>query len=156
MHVAGIVSAGERLEFAGLAAIPGEDAPGGIENLAEAVTRVFDTDGFDIALECVGVEDTMTAAIENIQKGGSIIVVGVFGEKPRLDLGLVQDRELNLRGTLMYQRDDYIRAVELIDSGQVKTQPLFSKHFPIDQYLAAYQFIEAQGDKTMKVFIDLA
>ena len=55
----------------------------------------------------------------------------------------------------MYQRPDYERAVELIGSGQVVTDPLFSKHFPIDEYLAAYEFIEAQGDKTMKVFIDL-
>ena len=125
------------------------------ETLAEAAVRAFGNDGFQVAFECVGVEETMTAAIENIQKGGTIIVVGVFGEKPRLDLGLVQDRELNIHGTLMYQRNDYLEAVNLIASGQVVTQPLFSKHFPIDEYLAAYKFIEAQGDKTMKVFIDL-
>ena len=70
--------------------------------------------GFDVAFECVGVEPTITAAVANIQKGGTIVVVGVFGEKPRVDLGLVQDRELNLRGTLMYKREDYVRAVELI------------------------------------------
>jgi L-iditol 2-dehydrogenase len=57
------------------------------------------------------------AAIETIAKGGTIIVVGVFGEKPRLDMGLVQDRELNLHGTLMYKREDYERAVELIRVG---------------------------------------
>ncbi|MFC1996189.1 zinc-binding dehydrogenase [Chloroflexota bacterium] len=125
------------------------------ESLAKSVDRVFGPAGFDVAFECVGVEDTITTAIENIQKGGTIIVVGVFGEKPRLDLGLVQDRELNIHGTLMYQRHDYHRAVELIASGKVATQPLFSKHFPMDEYLAAYEFIEAQGDKTMKVFIDL-
>ena len=97
----------------------------------------------------------MTATIENIEKGGTIVVVGVFGEKPRLDLGLVQDRELNIHGTLMYQRPDYDRAVELIDSGQVITNPLFSKHYTIEEYLEAYHFIDAQGDKTMKVIIDV-
>ena len=76
------------------------------ETLAEAAARVFGPDGFDVVFECVGVVDTMTAAIENIQKGGTIVVVGVFGDKPRVDLGLVQDRELNLRGTLMYQRPE--------------------------------------------------
>ncbi len=125
------------------------------ENLADASLRVFGKAGFDVALECVGVEPTMTAAIATIQKGGTIIVVGVFGEKPRVDLGLVQDRELNLRGTLMYKRVDYLRAVELIASGGVKTAPLISKHFSMDDYLEAYQFIEAQGDKSLKVFIDI-
>ena len=127
----------------------------GKEDLATASKRAFGAAGFDIAFECVGVQDTMTAAIENIQKGGTIIVVGVFGERPRVDLGLVQDRELNLRGTLMYQRTDYERAVKLINSKMIVTSPLFSKHFTMDEYSAAYKFIEAQGDKSMKIFIDI-
>ena len=126
------------------------------ENLAEAAGRIFGSDGFDVVFECVGVEDTMTSAIENIQKGGTIVVVGVFGEKPRVDMGLVQDRELNLHGTLMYKRPDYERAVDLINSGAVVTAPLFSKHFSMDDYLEAYHFIDTQRDKTMKVFIDVA
>jgi L-iditol 2-dehydrogenase len=125
------------------------------ESLDDAVIRTFSADGFDLAFECVGVEDTMTTAIEAIEKGGTIVVVGVFGEKPRIDLGLVQDRELNLLGTLMYQRPDYDRAVKLIESGELITKPLISRHFLMDEYLAAYKFIDEQGDKTMKVFIDV-
>ena len=125
------------------------------ESLQEAAQRIFGQQGFEIAFECVGVEATISAAIASIQKGGIIIVVGVFGDKPRLDLGLVQDRELSMRGTLMYKREDYQRAVELIHSGGVKTTPLISRHFPFEQYLEAYHFIEKQGDKTMKVFIDV-
>jgi len=75
--------------------------------------------------------------------------VGVFGEKPRIDMGLVQDRELNLHGTLMYKREDYEKAVVLIASGM-------SKHFSMDEYLDAYKFIDQQRDRTMKVFIDVA
>ena len=80
-------------------------------NVGAGVQRIFGKDGFDVAFECVGVEPTLTAAVETIQKGGTLIVVGVFGEKPRIDMGLVQDRELNIRGTLMYQAQDYKRAV---------------------------------------------
>ena len=126
------------------------------ETFQDAVARAFGKAGFDIVFECVGVEATITEAIENIQKGGTIIVVGVFGEKPRVDLGLVQDRELNIHGTLMYQRSDYEKAVALLASGRVISEPLFSKHFPLEKYLDAYEFIESQRDQTMKVFIDLA
>ena len=126
------------------------------ETLADASNRVFGSDGFDVALECVGVEPTMTAAVSTIEKGGTIVVVGVFGEKPRIDMGLVQDRELNLHGTLMYQKRDYLRSVELIASGQVQTTPLMSIHFSFDNYLDAYHYIEKQGDRSMKVFIDVA
>lgn len=126
------------------------------ESLAQAAERVFGKEGFDVAFECVGVEATITAAVANIQKGGTLIIVGVFGDKPRLDLSTVQDRELNLRGTLMYQRPDYLRAVELIASGGILTEPLVSRHFPIDNYIDAYHFIDQFGEKSMKVVIDVA
>jgi L-iditol 2-dehydrogenase len=126
------------------------------ETLIQASERVFGKRGFDVAFECVGVEPTITAAIETIQKGGTLVIVGVFGEKPRIDLGLVQTNELNLRGTLMYQAKDYARAIELLASGQICTGPLKSRHFPLEQYLDAYRFIDAEGDRSMKVFIDLA
>ncbi|PWB56227.1 MAG: alcohol dehydrogenase [Anaerolineales bacterium] len=126
------------------------------ENLADAARRVFGNDGFDVAFECVGVEATITEAVANIQKGGTIVIVGVFGDKPRLDMSTVQDRELNIRGTLMYKRPDYIRAVELIGSGGIITEPLVSKHYSIDNYIEAYRYIDKFGDKSMKVVIDVA
>ncbi len=147
-----------RLDVARRCGLPGT-FKSGEESVADAARRILGQQGFDVAFECVGVEPTITAAVANIQKGGTIVVVGVFGEKPRVDLGLVQDRELNIRGTLMYKREDYVRAVELIalgDAGGIHTGPLMSKHFPMDDYLDAYKFIDRQGDKAMKVFIDIA
>lgn len=128
----------------------------GTEKLKDASRRVFGPEGFDVAFECVGVEPTITAAIESIEKGGTLVVVGVFGERPRVDLGLVQDRELNLRGTLMYQRKDYLRAVELLRTRQVSVAPLMSAHFPLHEYPRAYQYLEQEHDRAMKVFIDVA
>ena len=55
----------------------------------------------------------------------------------------------------MYKREDYINAVALVSSGAVCTEPLISKHFPMNDYLEAYRFIDQARDKTMKVFIDI-
>jgi L-iditol 2-dehydrogenase len=126
------------------------------ETLREASQRAFGPDGFDVAFECVGVEATITAAIQAIQKGGTLVVVGVFADKPRVDVGLLQDRELSLVGTLMYRRQDYEQAVALIDSGAIATEPLISRHFAMADFLDAYLFLERQRDETMKVFIDVA
>ena len=125
------------------------------ESLAEASGRVFGKAGFDTAFECAGVEATLAAAIEIIQKGGTIIVVGVFGDHPRVNVGFLQDRELSLVGTLMYQYRDFLKAVRLMKTGHVVTAPLDSKHFAFADYPAAYAFVDAQADKSMKVFIDL-
>jgi len=125
------------------------------ESLAEASRRVFGKSGFDTAFECAGVESTLAAAIETIQKGGTIVVVGVFGEHPRVNIGFVQDRELALVGTLMYKYRDFLKVVGLMKAGRVVTEPLDSRHFAFADYPQAYAFVDAQADKSMKVFIDL-
>jgi 2-desacetyl-2-hydroxyethyl bacteriochlorophyllide A dehydrogenase len=125
------------------------------EGLADAAARAFGRDGYDVAFECAGVEETINAAIGTIQKGGTIVLVGVYGQHPRLDIGLVQDRELNLVGTLMYKYEDFTKAAELMAAGRVITAPLDSRHFAFEQYSSAYRFIDQAGDQSMKVFIDL-
>ncbi len=125
------------------------------ENLEAAILRAFGPARADLILECVGVEATITQAIDYARKGTTIVVVGVFGERPRVNLGLVQDRELSLVGTLMYQRPDYERAIELVSSGEMQLDPLITNRFPFDDYADAYHFIEGAGGKTMKVMIEL-
>jgi L-iditol 2-dehydrogenase len=124
-------------------------------NMASAVREAFGPDGADAILECVGVEETVGQAISLARKGTDIVIVGVFGEKPRVEIGLVQDKELRLIGTLMYKAEDYRTAIDLVQSGRVLLKPLMTRHFPFEQYPDAYRFIEKNRDRTMKVFIDL-
>jgi L-iditol 2-dehydrogenase len=124
-------------------------------DLGTAVLEHFGTDKADLILECVGSNATIEQAIDVARKGSDIIIVGVFGDKPVVDLGLVQDRELRLIGTLMYQKEDFRTAIELINTGTAKLAPLISNHFAFEDYLKAYEYIEKQKDRTMKVLIDI-
>jgi len=125
------------------------------ENLEAKVDESFGPDRADAILECVGAEETIADAVRLARKGTDIVVVGVFGNKPCLDIGLVQDKELRLIGTLMYKSEDYSTAIELIHSGKISLDPLISKHFPFEDYPKAFEFIKGNMDKTMKVVIDL-
>ena len=125
------------------------------EDLGQAILDVFGPDKADLILECVGVQDTITQAVANARKGSTIMVVGVFGKKPLVDLGLVQDRELSLVGTLMYQKQDYERAIELVAAGKLCLDQMVTHRFDFKDYLQAYEAIEASGGKYIKVMIDL-
>lgn len=126
------------------------------EDLNEAVLKHFGPARADLILECVGAQATATEAVAVARKGTPIVIVGVFGRKPEVDLGLVQDRELSLIGTLMYQKPDYERAIELIESGQIRIEPLITHRFAFEDYLDAYHAIEESGGEYMKVMIELA
>lgn len=125
------------------------------EPLREAAGRVFGEDGFDLAFDCAGAQEAIAAAVENLAKGGTLVLVAVYGEHPRVNTGLIQDRELTLTGTLMYRHADFVRAVDLILSGRVRTLPLETAHFPLEQFADAYRFIDRSHDRSMKVFIDV-
>jgi L-iditol 2-dehydrogenase len=124
-------------------------------DLGEAILEAFGPDKADLMLECVGVEPTITGAIKAARKGTTIVIVGVFGKIPHVDLGLVQDRELSLVGTLMYQRPDYERAIELVSSGKMKLDEMITHRFRFDDYLDAYHAIEDSNGNYLKVMIDL-
>ncbi len=126
------------------------------QRLEDVARETFGAAGFDVAFEAVGAESALDAAVQSIEKGGDIVVLGVFGERPRVDMSIVGDRELRLIGTLMYTQEDYEQAVRWITTDAVRTGPLVTSHFAFERYLEAYQFIEKQGDQTLKVMIDVA
>jgi 2-desacetyl-2-hydroxyethyl bacteriochlorophyllide A dehydrogenase len=127
----------------------------GRERLKDASTRVFGAKGFQKAFECAGAEAAINDAIDAVQKGGTIVAVGVYGDRPRVNMGLVQDHELTLLGTLMYQHRDFVKAVRLIRSGGLITKPLETKHFPFEEYRNAYDYSDQEGERSMKIFVDL-
>jgi len=125
------------------------------EDLGARLVEGFGPDRADLILECVGSQATIEQAVSLARKGSTIVVVGVFGDKPRVDLGLVQDRELTLVGTLMYQEKDYRTAVSLLEAGKIELDALITNRYPFEQYLEAYRLIDAARDRVMKVMIRL-
>jgi len=120
------------------------------EDLNEAILRDFGPDRADLIVQA-----TATQAVECARKGTTVVIVGVFGEKPVVNLGYVQDWELNLVGTAMYQKIDYEAAIELVASGKMHLDELFTHRFRFDDYLEAYQTIEQSNGEYMKVMIEL-
>lgn len=125
------------------------------DDLGEKIIQAFGPDKMDLTLECVGVQATVTQAVQYARKGSTIVIVGVFGEEPRVNLGFVQDRELKILGTLMYQRNDYEEAIRLLERGDINLEPMITHRFSFDDYLAAYHAIEESNGEYMKVMIDL-
>jgi 2-desacetyl-2-hydroxyethyl bacteriochlorophyllide A dehydrogenase len=125
------------------------------EPLSEAAKRVFGPDGYDVAMEVSGVEPSLTSLIAGIGKGGTLLIVGVYGDKPQVDMSVICEHELTVMGSMMYRHEDWEQAVKWIASGDVKTEPLISKHFPFEQFQEAYAFIDKEYDRSLKVMIDL-
>lgn len=125
------------------------------EDLNSALLSSFGPDRADLILECVGSQATATQAVECARKGTTVVIVGVFGEQPLVNLGYVQDHELDLIGTAMYQKPDYDVAIRLVTNKLVHLDELITHRFAFENYLDAYHTIERSKGVYMKVMIEL-
>ena len=121
----------------------------------EGVQAAFGDEGFQVGFEAAGVQASLDALIANVEKGGEVVILGVYSRNPTVNMYFLGEHELNVFGSMMYRHEDYLEAAALIAAGKIILDPLISKHFPFDQYLDAYHYIGENADKVMKVMIDL-
>ena len=57
---------------------------------ADGVKEFFGEEGFQIGLEAAGVQASLEALMANVEKGGDVVILGVYSENPNT---LVTNRE---------------------------------------------------------------
>ena len=125
------------------------------KDFGDAMLEDFGPDKADVIYDCAGNDITMGQAIKYARKGSSIILVAVFAGMANIDLAVLNDHELDLNTSMMYRNEDYIEAIRLVNENKVLLKPLISKHFAFKDYKAAYEYIDANRETTMKVIMDI-
>lgn len=143
-----------RLELAKTCGVP-HAANTGKVTLAEAIKEAFGDEGADVFFECIGLGATVNQAMECSKKGHDIVIVGVYGYMPEINMAWVQDREFRLIGTLMYLEEDFQDTIDYMAAGKINMKPLISKVFKFDEYMDAYKYIENNKDTSLKVLIEV-
>ena len=124
-------------------------------DFGQAMVDAFGPDKADIIYDCAGNDITMDQAIQNARKGSVIILVAVYAGLAHCDLAKLNDSELDLNTTMMYRHEDYVDAIRLVREGKIQLKPLMTRHFPFQEYLSAYQYIDSSRETTMKVIVDV-
>ena len=124
------------------------------ENAAERILSKKTFEGVDIGFECVGVEKSIRDAMTVVRKGGKVIVTGVFGSETKVKMADLQDREMELIGTIMYVRRDIIDAIDLLADGICDADDFITKEFPLSGAMKA--FTEAENiENNIKVIFQI-
>lgn len=126
------------------------------KSLQGAILQTFGPDAADVIFECIGSPVTIREAVDIARKGSTIIVVGVVPDLTPINMGFVQDHELSIIGSAMYQTNDYLSAINLGSKGNIEFDALITHHVAFSNYSDAYRLIEEQRDKAMKVMIDMS
>jgi alcohol dehydrogenase len=126
------------------------------EDPVAVVRAITDDLGADVAIEAVGVPSTFELATELIRPGGNVANVGVHGKPVALHLEHLWIRNVTITTGLV---DTYSTPtlISLIRTGMLDAGRFITHHFPMDQFLDAYEvFGNAEQTGALKVVLTRA
>ncbi len=108
--------------------------------------------GVDVVLEAVGRNETVSAAIDCVRKGGTVTLVGNISPQVTLPLQKVVSRQIRLQGSCA-SAGEYPKAIELLASGAIRVKPLITAVAPLDQGPAWFARLHAGEPNLLKVVL---
>jgi L-iditol 2-dehydrogenase len=100
----------------------------------------------------VGRNETVNAAIDCTQKGGTVTLIGNIQPEVTLPLQKVVTRQLRLQGSCA-SAGEYPQAIELIASGKIKVAPLITAVAPLEEGPRWFSRLHAREPNLMKVIL---
>jgi threonine dehydrogenase-like Zn-dependent dehydrogenase len=104
-----------------------------------------------VVIDCVARESSVAQAVDLVDKGGAIMIVGVASGAVPVRLDLIQDRELSLIGNLMYVREDFTAAIDMLAAGAVPVDEIISARFDFEH--SADAFTASADPEQVKVVV---
>jgi L-iditol 2-dehydrogenase len=116
------------------------------------VQQLTDGIGVGIAVEAVGKNETVAAAIDSVRKGGSVILVGNISPEVTLPLQKVVTRQIRLQGSCA-SAGEYPRAIELMSRGAIRVRPIITAIAPLEEGPQWFERLYAREPNLMKVVL---
>jgi L-iditol 2-dehydrogenase len=106
--------------------------------------------GADVVYECSGAGPAAAQLLELVRRRGRYVQIGLFGKPVAWDLDQVCFRELVVTGSNASVPSAWIRALQLLKAGLVKTEPLITDVYDVTEWEAAFRgFDSRRGIKTL-------
>lgn len=121
-----------------------EDAKALVESLTEGGF------GADVVYECSGAELAAAQLLTLVRRKGRYVQIGLFGKPVAWDLDQLCYKELIATGSNASIPSAWNRAIQLMESGLVKTAPLITHRFPVTEWEQAFAtFDDRAGVKAL-------
>ncbi len=123
------------------------------DNTLQAKILALTTDhGVDVAIECVGKNETVAASIDAARKGGTVVLVGNIAPAVTLPLQKVVTRQIRLQGSCA-SSGEYPLAIELLASGAIKVKALITAVAPLEEGAAWFERLYRREPNLFKVVL---
>ncbi len=122
------------------------------DGLARGIQAFTGERGVDVALECVGRDETVGASIDAVCKGGTVVLVGNITPHVNLPLQKVVTRQIRLQGSCA-SAGEYPQAIAWMASGAIDVKPLISAIAPLEDGPRWFERLHAGEPNLLKVVL---
>lgn len=89
-------------------------------NVKEEIDRVTKGNGFDVVLDTVSLESTLSLAVNNLRRNGALVVIGLFGQEVNAPLFQTVINEYQIYGSLWGNYNELCEVIELSYQRRIK------------------------------------
>lgn len=102
--------------------------------------------GPEVVFECVGIPETLIAAINYVRKAGQVLVLGV-GMEPTTLLPMIWNfKEVEIRGSYGCA-EEYDTALDWLAQGKVQAERIITREFPLEQTQEAFELMQGPNEE---------
>ena len=116
--------------------------------------KATDGNGFDVAIEAVGLPSTFQSAVDAAAFGGRVVLIGVGKKNLDFNFTLLQKKELNVYGSRNALKVDFLSLIDLVASGKVDLRKAITNTYAFNDAPKAFADFAAHGADMLKVEID--
>jgi L-iditol 2-dehydrogenase len=121
--------------------------------LVQEILRRTGGRGVDLVLEAVGRDETISASIASVRKGGTVTLIGNISPQVKIPLQVVVSRQIRLQGSCA-SSGEYPEAMELLANGKIKVKSLITAVAPLSDGPRWFARLHAGEPNLMKVVLD--
>lgn len=99
-----------------------------------------------VVFECVGVEGTLGQAMQLVDRGGRVVVVGVCMKEDRIHPMVGINKQLTLKFVLGYTPAEYAEALQALGDKTIDTSPMVTRTVTLDELPAAFSALAEPND----------
>ncbi len=125
------------------------------EVFQESVAALTQGDGFDVAIEAVGLPQTFQNCIDAACFGGRVVLIGV-SKKNLQDFffTIIQKKELNIYGSRNAMKKDFEELIEIVRAGKVDLHKIVTNTYAWTDAPKAFAQFDQNAGSMLKVVLD--
>jgi threonine dehydrogenase-like Zn-dependent dehydrogenase len=130
-------------------AVPGEDPSPQIRELTGG--------GVDLAVECYGSPDTIAQSANALDRGGTLVMVGVCMQPPRIDLpvAILEIAEISVLGSFASHAEDLGEVLRMEADGVIDIRSSITHRLPLDQVPEALEMLRTKRGDPERILIEM-